>query len=480
MNDSIRFGPILPELILAGTMLVVLLVDAFRRTRETTAMWSITMLGLAAAGLAAAWLPASDARWFDGLIVGDAVRRYMLVAMLIAAAGAWLVARDYVERFRQPTGEAAMLLLASLVGMATMVSTTHLGLQFLGLELMSIPLYAMTAFRLHDLRSGEGAIKYFILGSAAGAMFLMGTALIFGETGTLDAVAAFERVPLATGSAALRTGALLVLVGMAFKLALVPFHSWSPDAYEGAPAPWTAFMSTAVKVAIVGAMVRVFYQTGGMPEAFVDGIVVLSVLSMVVGNLLAMGQTNFKRLLAYSSIAHAGYLAVGLAAGTPDALAAVAFYLVVYGIMNVAAFGAIIALSKDGVEFENIEDLRGLSKRDPRSAFLIMLIMMSLAGLPPLAGFTAKLMLFGAAVAAGHTLLVVIAVLASVVGAYYYLRPAVLMYLDDRDARPVREPGFGARAALIVLVGLLLVLGLAPGGLLGAAEAAFRTVLGGA
>ena len=278
----------------------------------------------------------------------------------------------------------------------------------------------------------------------------------------------------------MQTGAVLILVGMAFKLALVPFHSWSPDAYEGAPAPWTAFMSTAVKVAVVGAMVRVFFQTGGLPPAFVSALVVLAVLTMVVGNLLAVGQTNFKRLLAYSSVAHAGYLTVGLVAGTPDALAAAAFYLVVYGVMNVAAFGILIALSKDGEEFETIDDLRGLARREPLMAFLLMLVMMSLAGLPPLAGFTAKLMLFGAAVAAGWTWLVVLAVLASVVGAYYYLRPAVRMYLDDGEGRPVRSPGAVVRTVLVLLVVVLLWLGLAPAGLLGAAEMAFRAVLGGA
>jgi NADH-quinone oxidoreductase subunit N len=480
MNDTIRFGPILPELILTATMLVVLLLDAFRRGRETGALWGVTLAGIVAAGLAAATLPASEARWFDGLIHGDAVRRYLLVAMLIAGSAAWLVARDYVDRFRQPVGEAAMLILASLIGMATMASTTNLGLMFLGLELMSIPLYALTAFRFNDGRGSEGAVKYFILGSAAGAMFLMGAALIYGETGTLDALAAFGRIPLADGSPAMQTGAVLILVGMAFKLALVPFHSWSPDAYEGAPAPWTAFMSTAVKVAVVGAMVRVFFQTGGLPPAFVSALVVLAVLTMVVGNLLAVGQTNFKRLLAYSSVAHAGYLTVGLVAGTPDALAAAAFYLVVYGVMNVAAFGILIALSKDGEEFETIDDLRGLARREPQMAFLLMLVMMSLAGLPPLAGFTAKLMLFGAAVSAGWTWLVVLAVVASVVGAYYYLRPAVRMYLDDGEGRPVRSPGAVVRAVLALLVVVLLWLGLAPAGLLGAAELAFRSVLGGA
>lgn len=473
-------GALLPEILLTVTLLVVLMLDAFRSGDSTDAMLGVTVLGVVAAGVSAIFQPMDGGTAFHGLIHVDGVRRYMLFAICVAGASSLLVSRDYLHRHRQPVGEALGLVLTSMVGMGIMVSTTHLGLMFLGLEMMSIPLYVLAAFRLHDLRSGEGAIKYFLLGSAAGAMFLFGAALVYGETGSLDTVAAFARVPIGEGSSGLQLGLVLMLTAVAFKLAWVPFHGWSPDAYEGAPAPWTAFMSTAVKVAIVGAAVRAFFIHGPLAEGFVSAISVLAILTMVAGNLLAMNQSSIKRMLAYSSVAHAGYIALAFIAGTAEAFAAAAFYLVVYSLMNVAAFGSLVALSRRGEELERFDDLRGLSRRHPGMAFVILLTFMSLAGLPPLGGFTAKLFLFSAAVDAGLTSLVILAVLMSVVGAWYYLRPAVTMYLEDGEPRVAETVTPWSRLVLGALALVLVLLGLLPRGLLAEAQLVFGALFGGA
>ncbi len=478
ITETLRLAVVLPEIILVATILMVLMIDAFSDNDDATGMVWLSIIGTAAAGIAAAGIPVDGNAWFTGLVVADKLRRFFMVVLAIAAVTGLMMSRDYLSRFTLPDGEYLVLYLSSLLGMFIMVTTTHLGLMFLGLEMMSMPLYALTAFRTNDLRSGEGALKYFFLGSAAGAMFLLGSAFIYGQFGSLDIVQAFAAWEPGTGPEA-TVGLALLLTAVGFKLAWVPFHPWSPDAYEGAPAPVTAFMSTAVKVAVVGAGIRIAMAAGDLMIEFQSALEAIAIITMVAGNLIALTQDNIKRMLAYSSIAHAGYLAIAFMVSTPGVFAAASYYVLVYALMNIGAFGVLIGLSRDGVELESFEDLRGLGRRRGGAAVLLALFFASLSGIPPLAGFTAKLFLFGEAVRAGATELVVVAVLASAVGAYYYLRPLVLMFLEDGEDRAADTTSPLVTAVSMALAAILLVLGLLPGWVMDLAHGAASQLLAG-
>jgi NADH-quinone oxidoreductase subunit N len=301
---------------------------------------------------------------------------------------------------------------------------------FLGLELMSIPIYVLAGFDRGRLRSNEAAMKYFLIGAFASAVMLYGMALLYGASGSTS----FEalRAGIDTGSPMATIGVGLVMVGFAFKISSVPFHQWTPDVYEGAPSAVTAFMSVTVKATAVGALLRfVGLGLGPLDEALVDVLWVLAALTIVVGNVMAVIQDNVKRMLAYSSIGHAGYILVGLVAGTPDGFSAIVFYLVAYTFMNLGAFGVVVALAHRGQDCERIESFAGLAQRRPTLAAMMTLFMLALAGIPPTVGFFAKFKIFMAAVNAGHVSLAVIGVLMSVVSVYFYLRIPVLMYMRD-------------------------------------------------
>lgn len=462
---DIRLQAVAPELTLAATLAAVLLLDAFRREPERNALSVLALLGIAAAAVAAYGMPSGGRLWFGGLVVADGLRQAVALIVPVAAVLAVIAARTYAERVGLKLAECLALLLTSTIGMTMLAATTHLGLMFLALEMLSVPLYAMTALRSGDGRGAEAAIKYFLMGGAVGAMFLLGTALSYAASGslTLDGLAASG--PLQALAVA------LVVLALAFKLAWVPLQAWSPDAYEGAPAPVTAFMSTAVKVAVLGAALRIWAAVGGALD-LTSVAAALAVASMVLGNLLAVVQTNLKRMLAYSSIAHAGYLGLALVVPGPQATAAALYYALVYTLMNGAVFALLVALAKPGAELESLDDLRGLAKRRGGAAFALLLLMASLSGMPPLAGFTAKLMLFAAAVSGGAIALAIVAVLTSVVGAYYYLRPVVLMYLSEGPDAVGDEPAPLLWTTIAVVCVLLVLLGVAPGAILKAAATA--------
>jgi NADH-quinone oxidoreductase subunit N len=359
------------------------------------------------------------------------------------------LAITYLAELRINHGEFYALLLLSTAGMMLMVASVDLIPVFLGLELMSIPIYVLAGFDRRRLRSNESALKYFIIGSFASALMLYGMALLYGVSGTTS----FEGIarsfdasnPMAT------IGLGLVLVGFAFKISSVPFHQWTPDVYEGAPSVVTGFMSVTVKTAAFATLLRVLTLVfGGVEELLTDVLWVLAALTIVVGNVMAVIQDNIKRLLAYSSIAHAGYLLVGFVTGTVEGYGAVLFYLIVYLFMNLGAFGVVVALAQNGQECERMESLAGLARRRPGLAAVMTLFMVSLAGIPGTAGFIAKFNLFAAAVNGGYVGLVIVAVLMSVVSVYYYLRVPVLMYM--------REPAEDTGAAT-VSSGEALVLG---------------------
>ena len=370
----------------------------------------------------------------------------------------------YLDELRINHGEYYALVLFATAGMLVMVSAVDLLPVFLGLELMSIPIYVLAGFDRRKLRSNESALKYFLIGSFASAILLYGMALLYGVAGSTSFAAIRAGFSLDNPIAVAGLG--LLVVGFGFKISSVPFHQWTPDVYEGAPAAVTAFMSVTVKLAAFAALLRVLALSfEPLGDAFANLIWVLAALTMVVGNVMAVIQDNIKRLLAYSSIAHAGYLLIGFVPGTPEGYASVVFYLVCYLFMNLGAFAVIVALANRGRDFENMESLAGLARTRPALAALMTLFMISLAGIPGTAGFMGKWQVFSAAVGSGHVTLAIIGVLMSVVSVYYYLRVPVLMYMREPGSEaPRQEIGFAEIGVLGVCAVAVLYLGIVPNG----------------
>jgi NADH-quinone oxidoreductase subunit N len=387
-----------------------------------------------------------------------------LVSALICLASllSCALAIYYLDELYINHGEYYALVLLATCGMLLMVSAVDLLAVFLGLELMSIPIYVLAGFDRRKLRSNESALKYFLIGSFASAVLLYGMALLYGTTGSTSFEALRSGFDAASPMALIGVG--LVVVGFAFKISLVPFHQWTPDVYEGAPSAVTAFMSVTVKSAAVAALLRIVgLALGPLDQTLVNVIWVLSMLTMVVGNLMAVIQGNVKRLLAYSSIAHAGYILIGVVAGTADGYAAVVFYLIAYTFMNLGAFGVVVALAHHGHDCERIDSFAGLAKTRPVLAALMTLFLVALAGIPPTVGFFGKFMIFVAAVNAGEVPLVIIGVLMSVVSVYYYLRIPVLMYMrTPGEEAPRMEISSGEALVLTICAAAVLFLGIFP------------------
>ena len=480
---SIDLRPVFPALIVAATGLAVLLAQAFApRGSRSPAAVPLSLLGLASA-FASVLLLARGPRYGLGATTGGAVSADAFALFLqgvILGVGILVVllSPSYLRATRTERGEYYALVLFAIVGMLGLVSATELISLFVALETMSVALYALAGMRRDRMESQESAIKYFITGAFASAFFLYGIALLFGLSGSTSlgrvasAVASPGRHELAV------LGAGLLLVGFGFKVASVPFHMWTPDVYEGAPTTVTAFMAAGVKAAAFGALIRVFGAAlPALASKWQPAIAALALLTMVIGNLGALAQSNLKRMLAWSSIAHAGYLLTALVAAPRVAAEAVLFYLVGYAAVNLGGFGALAALAKDGREPESLSDVAGLARRRPLLAAALTVYLVSLTGVPISAGFVGKFYLFGAAVGAGHVALAIVGVLMSVVSAFYYLGVVVQMYMKE----PVGEDGWGpvgAGAALAMATSVALVLGLGvyPAPLLDLARAAARSI----
>jgi NADH-quinone oxidoreductase subunit N len=377
-----------------------------------------------------------------------------------AMLSVWL-SSTYLIALHINHGEYYALLLLSTAGMLVAVSAQHLMLLFVGLELLSSPVYVLAAFDRGKLQSNEAGMKYFLMGSFASAILLFGMAFLYGATGRLD----YEgiRAGLIVGPGIGMAGVALLLIGLSFKVALAPFHQWVPDVYEGAPTPVTAFMSVCVKAAAVLVLLRVVLQM--LPELqglLADVFYAMALISILVGNLMAVIQVNVKRMLAYSSIAHVGYLGIALVAGTPDAHSALLFYLFVYVFMNVGAFGVLITVAAGGRDCERIEDLAGIAHVRPWLAAALTLFMLSLAGIPGTAGFWAKLFVFNAAVGAGQVGLVIAAVLGSVVSLYFYLRLPIAMYMREAPEGELGAASTNEIAVLMICAAVVLYLGFFP------------------
>ena len=445
-----------PEILLAAGAMALMLVGA-RRGRVGAARW-ITLAALAAA-LGAVLVLGAAGDGVGPMYVRDGLTAVLQLTALLAALVAAALGGEYVERTALEAGEFYALLLVAALGAMIMAASRDLILLFLGLETLSIPLYVLAAFARADLRSQEAGMKYFLLGAFSTAFFLYGIALVFGASGGTSLSALADAEP----SVLLRIGVGLLLVGLGFKAAAVPFHAWAPDVYEGAPLPVTAYMAVIAKVGAFAALLRLAPAAlGAVGEAWIVVIGTVSVLTMALGNFAALLQTGVKRLLAYSSIAHAGFMLIGIAAGTPQAAGAVAFYLVAYALMTLGAFGVVLMVARGGEEADQVADLTGLAWRSPALAAAMAVFMVSLAGLPPTAGFFAKFYVFAAALDAGQSALAIIGVLTSVVSAYFYLRVVYTMFTGEPRANVVFVGGRWLRAALVVTTAGVLALGVFP------------------
>ncbi len=446
--------PVIPELIITTVALLLLLVELFVQRKSL-----LGYMGVVTAVAAFVALPMSKGETFGGMFVSDNYSMYFKVIFLINMLLSILISLRYIKKEKAEYGEYYSLMLFATTGMMFMASAKDLVVLYLGLELMALSTYILAGMKKHDKKSNEAAIKYYLLGSFSSALLLYGIALLYGLTGATDIyiIAAFLKKTAVTP--VLLVSMILVAVGFAFKIAAVPFHMWAPDVYEGAPTSVTAFMSVGPKAAGFAVLGRVFFIAFGTLQADWTAILIgLSILTMAAGNIVAIVQTNIKRMLAYSSIAHAGYALLGVIAGTSEGLSAMIVYLLIYAFMNIGAFAIVILLEKG----EEISDYAGLSKSHPLVAFLMLIFMFSLTGIPPTAGFIGKFNIFVAAINAGYTWLVVVAVIFSAISAYYYLRVVMNMYMKmaESDSAMVSSPSLGM--ALFITAVAVLIIGVLP------------------
>ncbi|MBV1933806.1 MAG: NADH-quinone oxidoreductase subunit NuoN [Parvibaculaceae bacterium] len=433
-------GPIASELTLAIGGMALLLLGAFRGdgALRLVGYGAVLIFGLAA--VLVIGQPNETVLGFHGAIIMDPFAKFMKVLILIGSSIAVIMSLNYLEQEKLDRFEYPVLIVFATLGMLMMVSANDLLALYMGLELQSLALYVVASFNRDSLRSTESGLKYFVLGALASGMLLYGSSLVYGFSGTTSFPAIAEAATGHGMSLGILFGMVFILAGLAFKVSAVPFHMWTPDVYEGAPTPVTAFFAAAPKIAAVALFIRV--MMGAFPDAvdqWQQVIVFISIASMVLGGFAAIGQRNIKRLMAYSSIGHMGFALVGLAAGTAQGIQGVLVYLAIYLVMNAGVFCCILAMRRAEGMVESIDELAGLSRDRPVLAFVFAMFMFSLAGIPPLAGFFAKFYVFVAAMDADLYTLAVIGVLSSVVGAFYYLRIVKIMYFDE-PAEPFEVP----------------------------------------
>jgi NADH-quinone oxidoreductase subunit N len=468
-------GPALPEIILALGAIAMVLYGAIQGERSTRTL-EIAALALLALALVLVLRGEGKVVTFNGAFIADGFARFMKVLTLIGAAAAIVLSADFLRRDGAMRFEFPILVVLATIGMMMMISANDLIGLYVGLELQSLALYVVAAFDRDNPRSTEAGLKYFVLGALSSGMLLYGGSLVYGFTGTVNYAGIAEAVKGGHPGIGLIIGLVFVAAGVAFKISAVPFHMWTPDVYEGAPTPVAAFFASAPKMAAMAMTVRIF--VGAFPGALHDWqqiIVFMAIASMALGAFAAIGQSNIKRLLAYSSIANMGYALVGLAAGTPAGIQGVMTYMAIYLATTLAAFACVLMMNRNGKPVEEIGELAGLSRTNGWMAFAMSMMMFSLAGIPPLAGFWAKWYVFLAAIEAKLYVLAVIGVVTSVVGAYYYLRIVKVIYFDD--AKPAFDKGdAGVRTVLLISAVFVLVLSFLPAPLFDSAAAAAKSL----
>lgn len=449
----------LPELALSFTALVLLMVESMDQPPRSKMVW-IAQIGVVAA-LVILFTQTSDGAYFQGMIVVDAFSRFFDIVFIILLSATMFLGSDYLKKNMEERGEYFAILLFTTVGLMFMTKAQDLTITFLGLELASISLYILVAFDRNRLRSNEAGVKYLLLGAFATGFFLFGIALIYGSTGTThyDGIAA----AIAAGDVLSRTltllGIGLLMVGFGFKVALVPFHMYVPDVYQGAPTSTTAILATGPKIAGLATLLKLTTVAFVMTAQDWTGMLwILSALTMVVGNIIALQQDNIKRMLAYSSIAHTGYIVIAILTGTQDASFGLIFYVTAYGFTTLGAFGIVAIIEGKDETGLAIDDYKGLSRRNPYLAAGLTLALLSLAGFPPTAGFLGKFFIFNAAIDEGYTWLIIIAVMNSLVSVYYYLRPVIAMYMTDPEV--VSKPAIPLTFIPVFLLLILVALGM--------------------
>lgn len=458
---------ILPEITISVYAMLALLAAVYTSKDKLAGLLTYVTAGLFL--LVAVWVGLSDSSAttaFGGMFVDDAFARFAKVTILLSAAAVLVMGLEYLERHQMMKFEYPILIALSVVGMMVMVSSGDLMTLYMGLELQSLALYVIAAMRRDSLRSTEAGLKYFVLGALSSGLLLYGASLVYGYAGTT----LFSGVVAAAGDGlapvGLLFGLVFVMAGLAFKVSAVPFHMWTPDVYEGSPTPVTAFFATAPKVAAMALFARVLHDAfGGVSADWSKVLVLLSIMSMFLGAIAAIGQTNIKRLMAYSSIAHMGYAMIGLAAGTALGIEAMLTYMAIYVTMNIGTFAFILSMERDGMPVTDINALRMYSKVEPGKALALLVLLFSLAGVPPMLGFFAKLGVWQAGIQADLFWLVGASAVASAIGAYYYLRIVYFMYFGDETQSALdesRAPTLWVMlmgAALVMVVGVISLFG---------------------
>src|SRR6266550_1086878 len=466
--------PVLPEIVLAAGAMVLLMIGAYRGQEITRLVTGLAICLLIVTGVLEWMLPAGKLTTFGGSFIVDDFARFLKILALIGSAATLILSAEFLSDPSRRIFEYSILVLLSTLGMMVLISAGYLFFLYLGLELMSLALYVVAASNRDNAKSTEAGLKYFVLGALSSGMLLYGASLVYGFTGTVS----FAGIAKAAGQGGIGLvfGLVFLFAGFCFKISAVPFHMWTPDVYEGAPTPITAFFAAAPKVAGIAIFVRTTIVA--FPEIASQWrqiVVFVAIASMALGAFAAIGQTNIKRLMAYSSIGHMGFALVGLAAGTADGIQGVLVYLSIYLAMTVGAFAAILSMRRDGGMVEQISDLAGLARSNPALAFFLALLLFSLAGIPPLAGFFAKYYVFLAAIKAGLFTLAVIGVVTSVVGAYYYLAIVKTMYFDE-PAKPFEPMPYELKAVLAVTGLFNLLFFVYPSPLIEAANAAAKSL----
>ncbi|WP_233843031.1 NADH-quinone oxidoreductase subunit NuoN [Dyella sp. 2HG41-7] len=466
----------LPEFFLVTAACILLLADAFIKPSQRAFLHWASICVLILTGYFVVHQPAGAVTAFNGMFIRDGVAEIIKVFALLSTILVFIYGRPYLTDRKLFVGEFYTLMLFAVIGVMLLVSAGNLVMIYLGLELLTLSSYALVALNRDSKLSSEAAIKYFVLGALSSGMLLYGMSMIYGATGTLDLVQLHTAVTHSAMPHLLVFGLIFLVIGVAFKLGAAPFHMWIPDVYEGSPTAVTAFIGSASKLAAFGMAFRLLATgMGDFSQHWQLMLAALAVLSLAIGNVVAIVQSNLKRLLAYSTISHMGYLLLGLVNAGPEGYSAAMFYAVSYALMSTAAFGVILALSRAGFECENIDDFKGLNQRAPWMAFLMMLSLFSLAGVPPLFGFFAKLLVLQAAIHAGMMWLAIVGAVFAIIGLYYYLRVVKVMYFDKPEpGTEVRiQPDFTLRLTLSLNALALLALGLYWGPLLSWCKQAF-------
>ncbi|MEW8072209.1 MAG: NADH-quinone oxidoreductase subunit NuoN [Candidatus Thiodiazotropha sp.] len=470
--DTTQLIPVLPEISLLTVACVVLVVDLFIHETQRIVSYGLAQVGLLITAVITLLVSQPGTQiLFDGSYIRDPMSDLLKLGILLISFLAFLYAKDYLRDRDLFKGEFYTLGLFAVLGMMIMASANSFLTIYLGLELLALCLYALVAFNRNSPQGAEAAMKYFVLGALASGMLLYGISMIYGATGTLR----FDELAQLVDKGDLNQlvmvfGIVFLVIGLAFKLGAVPFHMWVPDIYHGAPTAVTLFIGSAPKIAAFALAMRLLVDGLADLHAGWEGwqgmLIILSVLSMAIGNLIAIAQTNIKRMLAYSTISHVGFILLGILAGTKEGYTAAMFYTLVYALMSAGGFGVVIALSRKGFEAENLDDFKGLNQRSPWFAGMMLLLMFSMAGVPPTVGFFAKLFVLDAVVSVNLTWLAVVGVFFSIIGAFYYIRVIKLIYFDEPVDESPLTVGMDTQVVLSLNGLAMLILGLFPAGLL--------------